>query len=306
MEAEQTQNKAQKNAIFNVFNLYTTHIVLVLLLSFLLTVIKGHSGVKMSVIAIISAGILYLTNKGWGKIQKTEVLKINKKYANTTKHSYDNLFIKGVVLVGLILAANLFNAILTNTIINILGLVRTQSVSNLLPQMTVVRLIYAIIIAPVCEEIIYRGIIYSHARKVSARFAIIITSILFLLMHGNIPQIMGIIFPTIIFGVVREYHGLAAAIGVHISNNIGAFIFTLMVTYGAEYTDVITVIGIILVALMVFSIVYLLAHYLYQEDDEIDAEQTTKKVSLKFSDFVKQPLVYIAFILSLLLLIMMN
>ncbi len=85
-------------------------------------------------------------------------------------------------------------------------------------------IIYAVLMAPLFEELLYRGLIYGNLRRYGRIFAIIITALLFGLMHINIIQLL----PAFLIGVVlawtREAYGIQYSIMIHMSNNLLAIV----------------------------------------------------------------------------------
>lgn len=80
------------------------------------------------------------------------------------------------------------------------------------------------IIAPLTEEIIYRGVIYKALKKsFSSGFAIILSSIIFALLHGEISSLPALFFMGIILASLFEKYGnLWVPIGMHFFNNFFA------------------------------------------------------------------------------------
>ena len=87
--------------------------------------------------------------------------------------------------------------------------------------------IYVVIIAPIFEEYFFRGVIYINLRrKLGVFFSIVITTILFALMHANLPQIIHVIPNSIILCLLFEYlHDINYPIAYHIFYNFIGFIF---------------------------------------------------------------------------------
>ena len=82
-----------------------------------------------------------------------------------------------------------------------------------------------VIIGPVMEELVFRGLIYGQLRKYNAGFGMICSSFCFGLMHMNLSQ--GV--PTIAMGLILAYFyeksgSLKTSIGIHILNNLFAFL----------------------------------------------------------------------------------
>lgn len=88
------------------------------------------------------------------------------------------------------------------------------------PLSMIINLSYICLIGPIFEEIIFRGFIFKAARYFGTSFAIIFSSILFGIFHGNLLQL----FPATLMGIVLAYitvksNSLIPAIIAHICNN---------------------------------------------------------------------------------------
>jgi membrane protease YdiL (CAAX protease family) len=76
------------------------------------------------------------------------------------------------------------------------------------PSLKIVLAITAMIIAPLVEEIIFRGYLYAVIKRYSGCcFAVITTSLLFAVVHGNLPGIMPLFTLAIILTLVYELTG---------------------------------------------------------------------------------------------------
>ena len=85
---------------------------------------------------------------------------------------------------------------------------------------TVILLLYILVFAPVAEELLFRGMLMKSAGSADARFAVIFSSLMFALYHGNIMQFIY----TFILGLLMSYidimtGSLIPSIIVHIANN---------------------------------------------------------------------------------------
>lgn len=85
---------------------------------------------------------------------------------------------------------------------------------------TISMLIYGGIVAPVIEEIVYRGFAMRLLGKYGKTFAILASSILFGVMHGNIPQAMFATLVGIVLGYVAMEYSIIWSIVLHMLNNL--------------------------------------------------------------------------------------
>lgn len=84
---------------------------------------------------------------------------------------------------------------------------------------TWIMVLFAVIGAPVYEEIIYRGFAMNVAKKYGKVFAIVISAVLFGVMHMNIPQAVFAFMMGILLGYVAMEYSLGWSIAFHLINN---------------------------------------------------------------------------------------
>lgn len=84
---------------------------------------------------------------------------------------------------------------------------------------TISMFVYASFVAPVVEELVYRGFVMGVLRKYGKVLAIVISSVLFGMMHGNIPQALFAFSVGLVLGYVAEEYSLKWAIAIHMMNN---------------------------------------------------------------------------------------
>lgn len=84
----------------------------------------------------------------------------------------------------------------------------------------ILNIISIVIVAPIFEELLYRGLILTALRKYGNLFAMVTTSLLFALAHGNFIQAFPIFFFSLILCyVVLRSNSLYVAIAIHLINN---------------------------------------------------------------------------------------
>lgn len=84
---------------------------------------------------------------------------------------------------------------------------------------TVSMFFYASFIAPAAEELIYRGFVIEPLRKHGKVFAIVVSAVLFGVMHANIPQAMFAIAVGFVLGYTAMEYSITWAILLHMINN---------------------------------------------------------------------------------------
>lgn len=84
-----------------------------------------------------------------------------------------------------------------------------------------ISLLYVCVIAPLTEELLYRGLVMRLFSGVSTRFGIIMSALFFALSHGNIAQFCLTFIIGLFMGYIDVKHNsLAPSIVVHFSNNL--------------------------------------------------------------------------------------
>ena len=112
------------------------------------------------------------------------------------------------------------------------------------------------IIAPIAEEVLFRGVVYNTlSKKVSIKWTIIIQAILFGVFHGNIVQGIYATFIGLVYGYVTyKTKSLWPAIIMHIVNNTVATVlpYVLGENFGGNLVYIVfTIIGSIGIGLFV-------------------------------------------------------
>ena len=94
---------------------------------------------------------------------------------------------------------------------------------------------YVILLGPVCEELLYRGIIISLLKPYGKGLAVFFSAFLFGYMHGNIPQFASAFAGGLVFAAIAvKYDSLIPTIVMHILNNTTASIGDFADVMGVE------------------------------------------------------------------------
>ncbi len=137
-------------------------------------------------------------------------------------------------------------------------------------------LLYAFIIAPIlpaiCEEALFRGVVMEGLREFGSLFAILISGLLFALMHGNYAQIiLQFVLGCEIAFVVIMTDNYFAGIVMHFVNNFFAVVYSLViesfstisVTFGSFLQAFAILFGIILLCI---AVVYYYKLWKYKQE----------------------------------------
>jgi membrane protease YdiL (CAAX protease family) len=85
--------------------------------------------------------------------------------------------------------------------------------------------LFAVVIAPVAEEIFFRGLLYPLVKQHTARgFAVVTVSLGFALLHGNVPVLLPLWLLAVVLTLLYEWTGnLLACVTVHALFNAANF-----------------------------------------------------------------------------------
>lgn len=79
---------------------------------------------------------------------------------------------------------------------------------------------YVALVGPVVEELVFRGAVLHTLRERGDWFALVVSSVLFALMHGNLPQALFALPVGLLLGYVALNHSVQWAIALHVFNNL--------------------------------------------------------------------------------------
>jgi len=90
------------------------------------------------------------------------------------------------------------------------------------PLMQIVLILAAVVFAPICEEILFRGFLYTATKKYTGViFSVIITSVIFSAIHGSATSFLPLCIVGLILTITYELSGsLWTNIGIHAAFNL--------------------------------------------------------------------------------------
>lgn len=171
-----------------------------------------ESAISMIVSVLIGTGILFLFFFR-SKIHKKLFVKKKKMTAG-----------KFVQITFVFLGAQLVISGLFFLIEWGLNLVGLSALSNMetatMESQSVSMFLYAGIVGPVIEEILYRGYALRYLEKYGKILTITVSSLLFGFMHCNLPQDIGAVLVGVVLGYVAVEYSIGWSILLHIINNM--------------------------------------------------------------------------------------
>ncbi|WP_243156190.1 type II CAAX endopeptidase family protein [Clostridium sp. C2-6-12] len=228
----------------------------------------------LSIFSVIVAFIPILVYRG-NKFYQYDLKAENKRFTLKT------IFIGFVV----VLAVNNVLGAFANVLelgLNSIGLTAASALEDLeiLNQSTPSMIIYTCIIAPVFEEFLYRGAVLRSFEKYGRRFAIIVSAMLFGLMHGNFYQIFMAAGIGIILGYLATEYSIKLTIILHMINNTFVEMTTLLSSRIGENAN-----NIINIIMIVVSFIVLIAGIMYKRraiKEWLENNKMEKKIMLRF------------------------
>lgn len=114
----------------------------------------------------------------------------------------------------------------------------------------VLQFTYVIVLGPVAEELIYRGLILTLLKPYGRWLAVFFSALFFGIMHGNIPQAVSAFGSALVMGAVAiRCNSIVPTIIIHIFNNLIASYYDFADVIGWGYADEIFMVIQILVFL---------------------------------------------------------
>lgn len=168
------------------------------------------------IMSIIAVGIAFIPILIYRKKQFFQYdLKVENK-----KFTVQTIIISFIILFSINCTLGLFTDGL-EVGLNVIGLSAISALNDLesLNQSTISMIMYSCIMAPIFEEFIYRGAVLRSLEKYGRWFAILVSSILFGLMHGNFYQVFMATGVGIILGYLATEYSIKLTIILHICNN---------------------------------------------------------------------------------------
>ena len=125
-------------------------------------------------------------------------------------------------------------------------------------------LIMVSVIPAICEEFMFRGAVLQSLRKFGDRTALVVSTVLFALMHGNLVQIPFALAAGFVMGYAALKTGsLLIPMAIHFGNNLIATLFSYIAQVSGSQTveAALTLIELaIIVAAIVLAILYIKKH----------------------------------------------
>ena len=155
-------------------------------------------------------------------------------------------------------------------------------------------LFYTILIAPLMEELVFRGVFYHRFRSYGKYFAAFCTAFFFALMHSNFLQFAPAFSMGMILFFIRDRYGLPYSILLHFSNNLLAIVVN---NLSQGSTLIQGIYSLFLLAGLGYGIYYVVKTRKGLAEDR----QYEKEHSLSLKQFFSSPLLWVDIVLMVAL-----
>ena len=194
------KDNPRKDIFFIFLIIYMLHLVFMIFVNNKTLVIESHIFRHIYMFRIyrwiLSLPIIYYFVKTYNKY---EYFKTNEKLNVKDFNTYFAL----VFFIG-----NICNLL-------IISIFKFKGRTPLINEPLYIDVIMAVFVAPILEEIVFRGVIMNNLRKYGIRVAIIINSLLFGLSHYNIEMIVPAFLTGIVFSYVAYKYSIKYSILIH-------------------------------------------------------------------------------------------
>ena len=277
------EDNPRKDIFFIPFIIYMLHLVFMIFVNNKTLVIDSHIFRHIYMFRIyrwiLSLPIIYYFLKTYNKY---EYFKTNEKLNVKGFNTYFAL----VFFIG-----NICNLL-------IISIFKFKGRTPLINEPLYIDVIMAVFVAPILEEIVFRGVIMNNLRKYGIRVAIIINSLLFGLSHYNIEMIVPAFLTGIIFSYVACKYSIKYSILIHFFINAVTKISQVLILLRVEL--ILILVSLFFAFLIIFLLIFFiigLAKGRYKEIFFILKLNVEDRK--KLAEFVKNDFLYLLIIFTI-------
>lgn len=168
------------------------------------------------------------------------------------------------------------------------------------PKYAVISILYSCIVAPVTEELLYRGFVLKSFSKASQRFGIFMSAFFFGISHGNIAQFLFAFTMGVFMAFIDiKHNSVLPSIIVHTSVNILATSSTIIQNYFTADTQVNVIFNFAVLILTVTGLVLFIRFLKSNVFPKSDIRQQFrgKNIALRSSGTIIAALIYAIYII---------
>lgn len=278
-----SKDNTKKDSFLILFIIYMLHLVFMIFVNNKTLVIESHIFRHIYMFRIyrwiLSLPIIYYFLKTYNKY---EYFKTNEKLNVKDFNTYFAL----VFFIG-----NICNLL-------IISIFKFKGRTPLINEPLYIDVIMAVFVAPILEEIVFRGVIMNNLRKYGIRVAIIINSLLFGLSHYNIEMIVPAFLTGIVFSYVAYKYSIKYSILIHFFINAVTKISQALILLRVEL--ILILVSLFFAFLIIFLLIFFiigLAKGRYKEIFFILKLNVEDRK--KLAEFVKNDFLYLLIIFAI-------
>lgn len=278
-----SKDNTKKDSFLILFIIYMLHLVFMIFVNNKTLVIESHIFRHIYMFRIyrwiLSLPIIYYFLKTYNKY---EYFKTNEKLNVKDFNTYFAL----VFFIG-----NLCNLL-------IISIFKFKGRTPLINEPLYIDVIMAVFVAPILEEIVFRGVIMNNLRKYGIRVVIIINSLLFGLSHYNIEMIVPAFLTGIVFSYVAYKYSIKYSILIHFFINAVTKISQALILLRVEL--ILILVSLFFAFLIIFLLIFFiigLAKGRYKEIFFILKLNVEDRK--KLAEFVKNDFLYLLIIFAI-------
>lgn len=156
-------------------------------------------------------------------------------------------------------------------------------------------LVYTILIAPIVEELVFRGVFYKRFKAFGSFFTAFACSLFFALIHSNFLQFIPAFMMGFVLFAIRDKYGLRYSILLHLTNNALAI---LMNNLGTAQPWLMSAYGLLLLGGSVYTVISLI-----KNRAKLVALRPDEKGRKALKLFFSSPLVWVDIVVLVILAI---
>lgn len=170
----------------------------------------------------------------------------------------------------------------------------------------VLNYVWTVAVAPIFEEILFRGGILGTLKKYGNWFAVIVSALLFGLAHTNIAQMLYATALGMMLGIMYVRAGsVTPCIITHIAINLIGI--SIAISYTAHNMILLAILVLVMIATVITGLVFvILTLTKYRNNLRLGASNTTLSKRERFATLLRSPMFVLMFVLALALNITVN
>lgn len=228
--------------------------------------------------SILTIIVFYLVHLGKNKKSMIESYRFNKIEGK-----------KFLLIIFLGFLASLFSIGFTSLIdVESFDAETVEMLSNLISGSTVLIIISVGIVAPIAEEVVFRGSILKNLsnhmpNEKAVKWAVIIQAVMFSLYHMNLVQALPTLFIGLIMGFAVVYtNSIWSGIIIHIINNVLAIVLSKTL----PETFIISNVSAVVIILVTASLIFVIMKKLYMTKKDWLIEKEVKEELIIIEDYI--------------------